>query len=81
MASSRRHLNGSRQSTHNYVPTATNPQRQITLYVDNCTISAHCSQVHKIKEIIKHKFPTKDLGKAKSILSFKLHCDHKDYSM
>jgi hypothetical protein len=47
----------------------------IALYVDDCTIIAHRSQVREIKEMIKRKFPTKDLGEAKSILGFKIHCD------
>jgi hypothetical protein len=47
----------------------------IALYVNDCTIIAHRSQVCEIKEMIKHKFPTKDLGKAKSILGFEIHCN------
>jgi hypothetical protein len=49
----------------------------IALYINDCTIIAHCSQVCEIKDMIKMKFPTKDLGDAKSILGFEIHWDRK----
>ncbi len=42
----------------------------ITLYINNCTIITHQSQTHKIKDMIKSRFPIKDLSNTKSILSF-----------
>jgi hypothetical protein len=50
----------------------------IALYVDDCTIIAHCCQIHEIKDMVKAKFPTKDLGEAKSVLGFEIHCDWKN---
>jgi hypothetical protein len=50
----------------------------IALYVDDCTIIAHRCQIHKIKDMVKAKFPTKDLGEAKSVLGFKIHHDRKN---
>jgi len=47
----------------------------IALYVDDCTIIAHRSQIREIKEMIKSQFPIKDLGDAKSILGFEIHRD------
>jgi hypothetical protein len=68
--------------THGFEPTEANPCLYvhackglisfITLYIDNCTIVAHSSQIKTIKAKIKEGFPIKDLGDATSVLGLKI---------
>jgi hypothetical protein len=49
----------------------------ISLYIDNCTIITHHSQVRSIKDMIHQRFPIKDLGNATSILRLEILHNHQ----
>jgi hypothetical protein len=47
----------------------------VALYVDDCTIIAHKSELRGIKQIIADGFLIKDLGEATSVLGIKIQHD------
>jgi hypothetical protein len=49
----------------------------IALYVDDCTIIAHQSELRGVKQLIADGFPIKDLGEATSVLGIEIHRDRR----
>jgi hypothetical protein len=47
----------------------------ITLYINNCTIITHQSELRGVKQLIANGFPIKDLSEATLVLSIEIHCD------
>jgi len=47
----------------------------VALYINDCTIIAHKSELRGIKQIIANGFPIKDLREATSILGIEIQCN------